>query len=413
MITKFARLGFKLFTSSSTLAFLNKFIMKHKAKERYFKICLFIGIWILLQNSAFALEMEFSGQLTGWTTETRQQRHWENTTGVRYIPQFIISQALTEESFIDAEVSINSFLLSRKNNDDKSYDVELYRAILRYATAQTETRVGLQKINFGPAQLLRPLMWFDRLDPMDPLQLTEGVYAARFKYNTLNNASFWLWCLYGNEDPKGVELLPTTPEKPEYGGRVQYPVLGGELGASVHSRKADGTDFYLKDFTETRYALDGQWDIGVGVWFESVLIQQKYESIYSQIDESALPYDWTKMMTIGADYTVGIGNGIYVLAEHMVTTISKKPMGWDSDEHVSAFMLRYPVGILDNFSAIGYYSWGQQAYGQYINWQRAYDKWVFSLGLFYYPETDDGSAGFVQNAGAGGYGGQLMVIFNH
>ena len=368
---------------------------------------------MILSGNAQSFETDFSGQLTGWTTQTRRQGHWENTTGLRYIPQLVLSQPLTETSFMDAEVSLNSYLLTRKNSDHKSYDVDLYRAMLRYATAQTETRVGLQKINFGPAKLLRPLMWFDRLDPTDPLQFTEGVYAARFKYNTLNNASFWLWCLYGNDDPKGYEWLPTIPEKPEYGGRVQYPVLGGELAATVHSRKADGKDFFLKDFTENRYALDGQWDLGIGVWFESVLIQQAFESIYPQIDEDVLPYDWTKMITIGADYTVGIGNGLYVLVEHMATVFSEKPMGWNSDEHVSAFMVSYPVGILDSFSAIGYYAWEPEAYGQSINWQRTYDKWVLSLGLFYYPETAGSNTGFIQNAGAGGYGAQVMIIFNH
>ncbi|MBW1642388.1 MAG: hypothetical protein JRJ39_11180 [Deltaproteobacteria bacterium] len=387
--------------------------MTHKVKQHYLKIFFFTGICIFFQNTAYALEAEFSGQVSGWTTETRRQGQWENTTGLRYIPQFTVSQALAEESFIDAEVSINSFLLTRKNSDHKSYDAELYRALLRYATAQTETRVGLQKINFGPAQLLRSLMWFDRMDPTDPTQFTEGVYAARFKYNTLNNASFWLWCLYGNKDPKGYEWLPTIPEKPEYGGRIQYPVLGGELAATVHTRKADGDEFFLKDYTENRYALDGQWDIGIGVWFESVLIEQKFESIYPQIDPSALPYGWTKMITIGADYTIGMGNGLYILAEHMATVVSEKPFGWNSDQHVSAVMFRYPVGILDSFFAIGYYAWETQAYGQYINWQRTYDKWVLSLGLFYYPETAEGNAGFIQNAGMGGYGAQFMIIFNH
>lgn len=384
-----------------------------KLKRYYLFAFIFITAGMILSVDAQSFEADFSGQLSAWTTQTRRQGQWENTTGLRYIPQLTVSQALTEESFVDAEVSINSFLLTRKNSDNKSYDAELYRALLRYATAQTETRVGLQKINFGPAQLLRSLMWFDRLDPTDPLQFTEGVYAARFKYNTLNNASFWLWCLYGNEDPKGYEWLPTTPEKPEYGGRIQYPVLGGELAVTVHTRKADGDEFFLKDFTENRYGLDGQWDIGIGVWFESVLIQQKFESIYTQIDVSEFLYDWTKMITIGADYTIGIGNGLYVLAEHMATVSSEKPMGWDSDQHVSAVLFRYPVGILDNFSAIGYYAWEQQAYGQYINWQRTYDKWVLSLGLFYYPEMAEGNAGFIQNAGMGGYGAQFMIIFNH
>jgi len=170
----------------------------------------------------------------------------------------------------------------------------------------------------------------------------------------------------------------------------------------------------VKDFTETRYALDGKWDIGIGFWFEAVLMKQKYESLYSFFDDSLLPYDWTKMVTVGADYTFDVGNGIYVLAEHMASASSEKAMGWDTDQHVSAYMVRYPVGILDSVSTIGYYVWEEKAYGQYVNWQRAYDKWVFSLGAFYYPEMEGGgSSGVFQNAGAGGYGMQFMIIFNH
>ena len=76
--------------------------------------------------------------------------------------------------------------------------------------------------------LLRPLMWFDRIDPNDPLQLTEGVYGLLLKYTFLNNANIWLWGLYGNDDPKGWEAVPTQRKSAEYGGRLQAPFLSGE-----------------------------------------------------------------------------------------------------------------------------------------------------------------------------------------
>ena len=60
---------------------------------------------------------------------------------------------------------------------------------------------GLQKINFGSATMLRPLMWFDQVDPRDPLQLTDGVWGVLGRYYFLNNANIWLWGLYGNKNP--------------------------------------------------------------------------------------------------------------------------------------------------------------------------------------------------------------------
>lgn len=51
----------------------------------------------------------------------------------------------------------------------------------------SELRLGLQKINFGSAQLFRPLMWFDKMDPRDPLQMTDGVWGALYRYYFRNN----------------------------------------------------------------------------------------------------------------------------------------------------------------------------------------------------------------------------------
>ena len=82
-------------------------------------------------------------------------------------------------------------------------------------------------------------MWFDRIDPRDPLQLTDGVWALLLRYFFLNNANIWLWGLYGNDDVKGWEFLPTVKDDIEFGGRIQVPVPLGELGLSYHHRRAD------------------------------------------------------------------------------------------------------------------------------------------------------------------------------
>ena len=189
---------------------------------------------------------------------------------------------------------------------------------------------------------MRSLRWFDRVDPRDPLQLTGGVYGLRFKYNALNNANFWLWCLYGNDDTKGYEVLPTSSDKPEFGGRLQYPALSGELAATFHTRNVDASQFNEEDFTENRFAIDGRWDMEIGFWIESVLQQQK---------ASFLPFEWTKTTTIGMDYTFGLGNGLYVLGEHMASVSSNKPLEWEDDKQISALYMNYPVGYFDTLMA--------------------------------------------------------------
>ncbi|MDR1585772.1 MAG: hypothetical protein LBS07_06360, partial [Prevotellaceae bacterium] len=102
-----------------------------------------------------------------------------------------------------------------------------------------EVRLGLQKINFGSAQLFRPLMWFDAIDPRDPLQMTDGVWGGLFRYYFQNNANFWLWTLYGNDEVKGWETAPSAQSLPEIGGRVQLPLKQGEVALSYHLREAD------------------------------------------------------------------------------------------------------------------------------------------------------------------------------
>lgn len=378
--------------------------MMWRSKTYVFLIQILIGANLIFSGGAHALESNISGQLSGWTIETYSQENWENNTGLRYIPEVDIKQPINDDSFMDAEISLNGYVATSGNDVHEDYDLELYRAKLRFATTQTETRVGLQKINFGPARLLRPLRWFDRLDPTDPLQLTDGVYALRFKYVALNNANLWLWVLYGNEDPKGYEMLPTASGNPELGGRLQYPVPRGELAVTAHSRNVDGSESNVPDYSENRFAVDGRWDIGIGLWFETVFQHQ---------ETSALPYDWTKMITIGMDYTLGLGNRLYVALEHMTTALSEEVLGWDEDGNISAVSLNYPIGIMDNITAIGYYSWDQKDYYQYLRWLRTYDTLALSLSLSYYPEITGNEYGLNQGINKGGYGAGFMIIFNH
>ena len=140
-------------------------------------------------------------------------------------------------------------------------------------------------------------MWFDRIDPRDPLQLTDGVYATLARYYFLNNANVWFWFLYGNDEPKGWELLSTTKKQPEYGGRIQLPLYTGELGLSYHRRQVgpDSINFsgiagnYSK-LEEDRIGLDGKWDIGPGVWFEEVLKHRQKNSLSARLGK--LSYSW-------------------------------------------------------------------------------------------------------------------------
>lgn len=360
--------------------------------------------WVFAWGNSYGLDLDLRGQISGWTTQSRHENEWRNQTGGRYLPQLTLRRGLTDISFVDLEASLNGYAVYDTDDAEGDADLEIYRFKLRYATAQTETRLGLQRLNFGPARLLRSLKWFDQLDPRDPLQLTDGVYALRFTYSALNNASLWLWGLYGNDERKGYERLPSVDDNPEFGGRLQYPLLNGELAATVHTREVAASSLGISDFSEQRVALDGRWEITLGLWFEAMLQHQ---------ESSPLPYEWTKMTTIGADYTFDVGNGVHVILEHFATAVSADPFGWDEDAHISAFSLNYPYGLFDNFSAIGYYSWEQEQYWQYLSWQRMYDTWNIHLSLFSYPESETETPDVHQTTLGAGYGAQIMLTYYH
>ena len=359
---------------------------------------------LLLTLNTSAIEMDLEGQLSGLLIESDINNQWENSAGIRYIPDLDISHQIDNDTAIDSEISLNMFSSAGSGPYEDNSDIDLYRADIRYTTTRTETRLGLQKINFGPAVILRSLKWFDRLDPADPLQLTDGVYALRFRYVARNNSSFWAWCLYGNDDPKGYEILPSASDNIEAGGRIQTPILSGDIGFTFHTRIVDSTDFNIPEFRENRFALDGRWDVGIGLWFEGLFQEQK---------TGYIPYKWTKRITLGADYTFDIGSGLYLLAEHMATSVSEKMLKWQEDYHISAFQLRYSIGIMDSISAIGYYSWEQDKFSQHITWMRTYDNFIFNVSLFNYPETSTDFYGESQSTIMGGRGIQIMVIYNH
>lgn len=355
-------------------------------------------------GTARGFDLGVSGQISAWFTAADTGADEVFESGLRYIPELTFRQDITGETYIGAEVALNSFVAPSTREEKMRSDLRLYRAQLRYVTAQSETCVGLQKINFGPGRLLRPLRWFDQLNPNDPLQLTDGVYGARFRYNTLQNTGLWLWLLYGNQDLKGYEQLRTRKGSLEGGGRLQGELLKGELAISAHMRRVEGDTLGIPDFSEGRLGLDGRWDVGIGLWFEAVLQYQ---------DSSQLTFQWAKIMSAGADYTFDIGNGLYVLGEHMISGPSKAIFGFSEAVNVSAFSVNYPLGMLDQVTTRLYYNWSENNWYLNLTWQRTYDKFsIYTIG-FWNPDQTTPSGQGLNSSSFGGKGVQVVVVYNH
>lgn len=360
----------------------------------------------LASHLAFSTAWNIKGQVSGWNN-TNFADIQNTQLGIQYIPQAEL--VFAENPLIDADIALNATSRYDFKSESGSADISIYRAWARYSTSQFEARIGLQQIKFGPAMILRPLMWFDQLDPRDPTQFTRGVRGALLRYYFLNNANIWLWGLWSDGERKGLEVLPTSDNVIEYGGRVQHPVGRGELAFTFHHRKADpnpllGITPALDPIPENRYALDGKWDIGIGVWFEGVI---SHKEVYY------FPIKYEKFLTVGADYTLGIGNGLHVLGEHLVMNTSDQLSDYGNRHKFSALLADYSLTLWDMVMGIAYYDWKTDMWYQFLTWRRTYDNWSFNAALFWNHASSSGSYQTAASAFGMGKGFQLMVVFNH
>jgi hypothetical protein len=337
--------------------------------------------------------------------------------GGRYMPALSLSDSLKHNRLIDAEISVNAYgnaMFTGDSYNDGSARLKPYRAWIRYSTPRLELRAGLQKINFGSATILRPLMWFDKMDFRDPLQLTDGVYAFLGRYYFKNNANLWAWVLYGNKSVKGWESLPTRLHTPEFGGRLQVPFGPGEVAVSYHHRQAeyeglpDTMNLVAIDqehFPEDRISLDGRWDVGIGLWAEAVLWHNGSKTL-------VLP-EWETFFNIGGDYTVGVGNGINLTAEFFRFQLSSPASGGTGTAlNFIALAASYPLGIMNTVSGMVYYNPDLGDWYRMVSIQRKYDFWSFYLLGFWNPERMNLYNANEEKNLFSGAGFQLMAVVN-
>lgn len=360
-----------------------------------------------------AQDFLYYGQASSWLSANQQSEKFAQW-GVRYIPSLSFSSPLSTNLSLDIEASIKTFAVGYFQSSSEprwEEDISDYRLWARFSGSQYELRIGLQKINFGSASIFRPLMWFDTIDPRDPLQITTGVYGLLGRYYFLNNANIWVWGLLGNDETKGWEAIPTARTKPEFGGRLQVPLFTGEAAFSYHHRQMDLSTFQSMIpmpfdvlVPENRYAFDGKWDVGIGLWTEAVLIHHK---------SSILPYEWEQTFNIGLDYTFDIGNGINALTEYFILENTEKIFHSGEGVKFSALSLNYPLGVLDTINGIIYYDWDKKDFYRFLSLQRNYDRWSFYVFAFWNPDEYKLDISSRESSQFAGKGLQLMVVFNH
>jgi hypothetical protein len=371
-------------------------------------VLVILSVIVIRGNSQPA---DFSGQLSLYTHYNGYNTYpwW---SGGRFIPQLNYSFPSETDSRFDMEASANIYGNAGLRNFDSfstNGNFKPYRLWARYSTSQFELRGGLQKINFGSATILRPLMWFDQIDPRDPLQLTDGVWGLLARYYFLNNTTVWLWTLYGNERPKGWEMIATNRKIPEAGGRVQVPAGTGEAALSYHFRVADSRSLneqviQFEKIPEHRIGFDARFDWTAGFWVEAS---------WKKMNRDMGIFTNQEILNLGTDYTFNLGNGLSVIYEQLFAAFDEKPFEFRNTTVFSLLSASYTAGLFDNLSLIVYYDWRGQAAYNFINWQRKFNHSVLYIMGYLNPKDYRIPA---QQAGEGLYGGagiQIMFVFNH
>jgi hypothetical protein len=355
-------------------------------------------------------KVELQGQAVGWGHYS-SDNPYPLYLAARFIPQANYEIYLTNKGLIDFEASVNivgDVGVHIPDSSDWNGKISPYRIWVRYSNEQLEIRAGLQKINFGSASLLRPLMWFDQVDPRDPLQLTDGVWGGLMRYYFMNNANLWLWILYGNDNLKGWEFIESNHRIPEFGGRFQLPVLLGEAAVSYHHRVADSRGLNIlvpsyEKIPENRLGVDARFDKVIGFWFEGTWVNAT-KDIGAFTNQMSL--------NVGLDYTFGFGNGLNVIAEHLLTAYDEKAFVFDDAVNFSACSLNYPTGMFDNLNTIVFYNWEDKQLYNFVNWSKQYDS--IALNIMGYWNPDNYAMLMQANAENlfAGKGVQLMLIYN-
>ena len=360
-----------------------------------------------------AQTFRFSGQLSGFV-QYAPDLQLNFSAGGRYIPQANYKIPLRSNRLIDFEASLNlngEMDFHPFDSTQFGHGIKGYRFWGRYSTNRMELRVGLQKINFGSALMLRPLMWFDRIDPRDPLQITDGVTGLLWRYYFLNNANIWVWGLYGNNKTKGYEITSIDKRYPEVGGRIQWPIPAGEVALSYHYRVADLGKLFTAEYQlqypqvgEHKVGFDLKVNIEVGLWVEAS---------FTRFNRSFGLYTNQEMITAGADYTLNIGNGITAAFEHFVYSGDQKAFEFINPTYFSALSLSYPINVFNNIRVMTFYNWKDNKGFLFLTWLKQFNRLSFYVMGYWNPQTFSLPGQSAIGNRFAGKGAQVMVVWNH
>ncbi len=317
------------------------------------------------------------------------------------LPDVMLSFAWRPEVFAElyprprlrfsAEISLDNHLdlLFAEPEGAQELHFDLYRAWAAASWQNTELKAGLQHIRIGVAQIYRPLQWFDELVPGAFLQDTKGVMAINLSH-FFPAPELRLWALPGSDGSLAGSLQTNRTDNWEYGGRLAFSSFLGETGLNFDRRETAGQTQEIAICREYKFGWDQRVDGFMGGWLEAEFAVKTNETVVPGSTEGSSEQKYSGNATLGGDYTFGLGNGLYALAEVNLLwpdpnanlacdRISSQPADWRA-----ALMLNYPLGLLDSLVLLGTYNDGSEGrLNSSLSWRRTYDRLSWDLTLGY------------------------------
>lgn len=304
-------------------------------------------------------------------------------SSIGYIPEFNIKYK-----------NINLEYRNKIIFENSSYDNQDYRYWIRYNNQKIDLRIGLQKISFGSAFILRNLNWFDTIDFRNSTNQTIGKKALQLKYFSTGRLDLNFWVIPDNNDDLS------------YGSRLEFSNKYGNYGLVFYK---DYTNYdhsiinipqiinnqnFLMEFIQLkendRLGLDYRYDGLFGLWIESSHIKSS---------NKMSPLDSIIFSTLGIDYTLNIWNGVYLMLESMSYEF-KATDNSVFDGRLSSLMIQYPIGILYDLSLIRIYDNKLNDSYNFIRLITTYD--YFTVNYSYSINPDEYENNF-----------ELMIIYNY
>ena len=359
-----------------------------------YKIILCLKVLLLIHSFLPSQNFNFKGQFnTGVLTSNDAPDNWHTHESILgYLPTLSLKKETSTNKLFDFEWAYN---LKRYYVGDSLYNnnENNHRLWIRYSYDKIEARFGLQKIVFGPTQILRPLSWFDTYDLKDPTGQTNGVEALRLRWFPSNNIGLSSWIINNKLDTL------------TFGGRGEFTTSLGDFGFTYHkdpskSRQLIGQVGSPIINSHQRIAFDYRFDGFIGFWNESAIIKSNTSNI--------------NLISIGADYTLPFFNGILIMTESMY--IQNKIKNLKSNQTLSAFMASLPIGMIHQIMYISQIDWEKDKTYQYLRWSSTYDAYSLNIIVSINPKRkqyDIPSESLPKSLSNFGTGIQFMFIYNH